>query len=144
MGDSTAPRAISLIAIAENEIPAVFPDACTIQAETSKPVTRGKRTDLRGVPFVTIDGSDARDFDDAVYAEADTDAKNKGGYRILVAIADVAHYVRPGDALDNEARKRGNSVYFPDRVVPMLPEALPTDSAHSAQTRIARVSRLKW
>ena len=124
LGDSTAPRAISLIAIAENEIPAVFPDACSIQAETSKPVTRGKRTDLRGVPFVTIDGSDARDFDDAVYAEADTDAKNKGGYRILVAIADVAHYVRPGDALDNEARKRGNSVYFPDRVVPMLPEAL--------------------
>ena len=124
LGDSNAPRAISLIAIAEHEIPAIFPDACTVQAETSRPVRRGKRTDLRGVPFVTIDGSDARDFDDAVYAEADTDAKNKGGYRILVAIADVAHYVRPGDALDNEARNRGNSVYFPDRVVPMLPEAL--------------------
>ena len=107
--DSNAPRAISLIAIAEHEIPAIFPDACTVQAETSRPVRRGKRTDLRGVPFVTIDGSDARDFDDAVYAEADTDAKNKGGYRILVAIADVAHYVRPGDALDNEARNRGNS-----------------------------------
>lgn len=124
LGDANAPRAVSLIAIAENEIPAVFPDACTVQAETSKPVTLGKRTDLRNIPLVTIDGSDARDFDDAVYAEADTDPKNKGGYRIIVAIADVAHYVRPGDALDNEARKRGNSVYFPDRVVPMLPEAL--------------------
>lgn len=124
LGDANAPRAVSLIAIAEHEIPTVFPDACISQAETAKPVTLGKRTDLRAVPLVTIDGSDARDFDDAVYAEADSDPKNKGGYRILVAIADVAHYVRPGDPLDNEARKRGNSVYFPDRVVPMLPEAL--------------------
>jgi ribonuclease R len=102
----------------------VFPDACEAQANAAKPVTLGKRTDLRDLPLVTIDGSDARDFDDAVFAEADGDAKNPGGYRILVAIADVAHYVRPGDALDTEARKRGNSVYFPDRVVPMLPEAL--------------------
>ena len=124
LGDANAPRAVSLIAIAEHEIPTVFPDACISQAETAKPVTLGKRIDLRDVPLVTIDGSDARDFDDAVFAEADTDPKNQGGYRILVAIADVAHYVRPGDALDTEARKRGNSVYFPDRVVPMLPEAL--------------------
>ncbi|WP_292887693.1 ribonuclease R [Nisaea sp.] len=124
LGDASAPRAVSLIAIAEHEIPSVFPDACEAQANAAKPVTLGKRTDLRDLPLMTIDGSDARDFDDAVFAEADGDAKNPGGYRILVAIADVAHYVRPGDALDTEARKRGNSVYFPDRVVPMLPEAL--------------------
>ncbi len=74
--------------------------------------------------MVTIDGADARDFDDAVHAEPDDDPKNPGGWRLLVAIADVAHYVRPGDALDREALKRGNSTYFPDRVVPMLPQAL--------------------
>ncbi len=82
------------------------------------------RTDLRAVPLVTIDGADARDFDDAVFAEPDPDPGNPGGYRLLVAIADVSHYVRAGSALDREARLRGNSVYFPDRVVPMLPEAL--------------------
>ncbi len=80
--------------------------------------------DLRGLDLVTIDGSDARDFDDAVWAESDPDAANPGGWHIVVAIADVAHYVLPGSALDREARERGNSVYFPDRVVPMLPEAL--------------------
>ncbi|UUX50924.1 ribonuclease R [Nisaea acidiphila] len=124
LGDAGAPRAVSLIAIAEHEIPSVFPEACIGQAEAAKPVTLGKRTDLRKIPLVTIDGSDARDFDDAVHAVADEDPKNPGGFRILVAIADVAHYVRPGDTLDIEAHRRGNSVYFPDRVVPMLPEAL--------------------
>jgi ribonuclease R len=82
------------------------------------------RTDLRDLPLVTIDGADARDFDDAVYAEPDTDPANPGGWHMAVAIADVAHYVRPGDALDAEARRRANSVYFPDRVLPMLPAAL--------------------
>lgn len=118
------PRSFSRIAIHEQEIPDVFPEAAEALAEKAKPVALGKRTDLRAIPLVTIDGIDARDFDDAVFAEADDDPANPGGYRLLVAIADVAHYVRPGDALDREALKRGNSVYFPDRVVPMLPEAL--------------------
>jgi len=118
------PRSFSRIAIHEQDIPDVFPDAAETQAEKARPVSLGKRTDLRGLPLVTIDGIDARDFDDAVFAEADDDPANPGGFRLLVAIADVAHYVRPGDALDREALKRGNSVYFPDRVVPMLPEAL--------------------
>ena len=118
------PRSFSRIAIHEQDIPDVFPEAAEALAEKAKPVSLGKRTDLRAIPLVTIDGIDARDFDDAVFAEADEDPANPGGYRLLVAIADVAHYVRPGDALDREALKRGNSVYFPDRVVPMLPEAL--------------------
>src|SRR5262249_51529160 len=81
------------------------------------------RTDLRTIPLVTIDGADARDFDDAVFAEPDPDPANAGGWHLVVAIADVSWYVRPGDALDTEAKKRGNSVYFPERVVPMMPEA---------------------
>jgi len=118
------PRSFSRIAIQEHDIPDVFPEAVVELAERATPVTLGKREDLRGVPLVTIDGEDARDFDDAVFAEPDPDPANPGGFRLLVAIADVGHYVRPGDALDREALKRGNSVYFPDRVVPMLPEAL--------------------
>jgi ribonuclease R len=90
-------------------------------------VPLGSRADLRGVPLVTIDGADARDFDDAVFAEADTDPANPEGWHLIVAIADVAHYVHPGDALDQAANQRGNSVYFPDRVVPMLPEQLSND-----------------
>ncbi|MEQ9334990.1 ribonuclease R [Thalassobaculum sp.] len=118
------PRSFSRIAIQEHDIPDVFPREAEDQAERARPVTLGKREDLRDIPLVTIDGEDARDFDDAVFATADDDPGNPGGFRLLVAIADVAHYVRPGDALDREALKRGNSVYFPDRVVPMLPEAL--------------------
>lgn len=118
------PRSFSRIAIHEQEIPDTFPDEAVALAERAKPVALGKRVDLRAIPLVTIDGIDARDFDDAVFAEADDDPANAGGFRLIVAIADVAHYVRPGDALDKEALKRGNSVYFPDQVVPMLPEAL--------------------
>lgn len=118
------PRAFSRIAIHEHDIPDLFPDAVVDRAEKAKPVTLGKREDLRPIPLVTIDGIDARDFDDAVHAVPDEDAANPDGWKILVAIADVAHYVQPGDPLDREAFKRGNSVYFPDRVVPMLPEAL--------------------
>ncbi|MDF1791149.1 MAG: ribonuclease R [Thalassobaculaceae bacterium] len=118
------PRSFSRIAIHEQDIPDVFPDAAIALAEQAKPVKLGTRTDLRAIPLVTIDGIDARDFDDAVFAEIDEDQANPGGFRLLVAIADVAHYVRPGDPLDREALKRGNSVYFPDQVVPMLPEAL--------------------
>jgi ribonuclease R len=122
-----SPRTISLIAIHENDIPTAFPAEAVAQAEAAKPVKLGTRTDLRKIPLVTIDGSDARDFDDAVWAEPDPDPENRGGWHILVAIADVSWYVRPGDALDRSAYERGNSVYFPDRVVPMLPEALSNE-----------------
>jgi ribonuclease R len=121
------PRSISLIAIHANDIPTVFDPAALALAATAKPVALGARADLRPIPLVTIDGADARDFDDAVFAEPDDDPANLGGWHLIVAIADVAHYVRPGDALDQAAHQRGNSVYFPDRVVPMLPEALSND-----------------
>jgi ribonuclease R len=94
------------------------------EAAAASPPTPDGRADLRHLALVTIDGSDARDFDDAVWAEPDPDPENRGGWRLVIAIADVAHYVAPGNALDHEAKRRGNSVYFPDRVVPMLPEAL--------------------
>jgi ribonuclease R len=119
LGDA---RAISLIAIHTHEIPQAFPEAAVAEAEQAHTVDLGSRTDLRDVKLITIDGADARDFDDAVFAEPDAD--QAGGFRLLVAIADVAHYVQPGSALDRAAETRGNSVYFPDRVVPMLPEAL--------------------
>jgi len=124
LGKTGEARSVSLISIAAHGIPVDFPPAAIAQAEAAGPTTLGERTDLRQIPLVTIDGEDARDFDDAVHAEADTDPKNPGGWKLLVAIADVAHYVRTGDALDKSARERGNSVYFPDRVVPMLPEEL--------------------
>jgi len=117
MGDA---RSISLIAIHTHDIPQAFPDAAVTEAQKARAVRLGSRTDLRDVKLITIDGADARDFDDAVFAESDP----QGGFRLIVAIADVAHYVKPGSALDGAARQRGNSAYFPDRVVPMLPEAL--------------------
>jgi ribonuclease R len=117
-------RSISLISIHEHDIPTEFPREALDLAKAAAPVALGERTDLRDVPLVTIDPEDARDHDDAVWAAPDDHPDNPGGFRLLVAIADVAHYVRPGDALDREAEKRGNSVYFPDRVVPMLPEAI--------------------
>ncbi|WP_417781868.1 ribonuclease R [Terasakiella pusilla] len=124
LGDSNQPKAVSLVCIHAHDIPNEFPAAAVEQAENAKAVPLGKRVDLREVPLVTIDGADARDYDDAVFAEPDTDPKNEGGWHIIVAIADVAHYVRTNDELDRSAYERGNSVYFPDRVVPMLPEAL--------------------
>ena len=124
IGDLDGPHAISLIAIHANFIPNQFSDDALAQARTTEPATLGTRSDLRALPLITIDGAGARDFDDAVWAEADPDPANPCGWHILVAIADVAHYVPQGSALDHEARERGNSVYFPDRVVPMLPEAL--------------------
>ena len=127
LGRSTDPGAISLMAIASFDIPTEFPAAAIAEAEAAAPVGPAGRTDLRDLPLVTIDGSDARDFDDAVWAEPDPDPANPGGWHLVVAIADVAWYVRPGSALDHEAERRGNSVYFPDRVVPMLPEALSND-----------------
>jgi ribonuclease R len=119
LGSITDARSVSLIAIATHGIPMDFPDAAVKEAEKAKAAPLGKRTDLRAVPLITIDGADARDFDDAVFAEPASH-----GYRLIVAIADVAHYVKPGSALDKSAKERGNSCYFPDRVVPMLPEAL--------------------
>jgi ribonuclease R len=124
LGSSEDPRAISLMTAHTFALPASFPPEAQAQAEQAKRVELGKRLDLRDLPLVTIDGADARDFDDAVWAAPDDAADNPGGWQIVVAIADVAHYVHPGDALDREARRRGNSVYFPDRVLPMLPEAL--------------------
>ena len=115
---------VSLIAIHDNDIPTEFSKETLEQAAAAGPAQLGKREDLRDLALVTIDGADARDFDDAVFAQADSDSKNKGGWRLSVAIADVSWYVRPGDALDRDAYLRGNSVYFPDRVVPMLPEEL--------------------
>ncbi|WP_132952194.1 ribonuclease R [Rhodovulum bhavnagarense] len=127
LGDPTAPRAVSLIAIHQHGIPDAFPDAVIAEADRAKPAGLGEREDLRHLPLVTIDPADARDRDDAVLAIHDDDPKNKGGFVLWVAIADVAHYVTPGSALDREARKRGNSTYFPDRVVPMLPDRLSGD-----------------
>ncbi|MCH2548343.1 MAG: ribonuclease R [Alphaproteobacteria bacterium] len=120
IGRMENPRSASLIAIQNQDIPMEFsPEAIRIAETASAPTLTKGREDLRDVNFVTIDGADARDFDDAVWAEPHGD-----GWHLMVAIADVAHYVRFGTALDNEAFLRGNSVYFPDRVVPMLPEAL--------------------
>ncbi|MDG1281836.1 MAG: ribonuclease R [Pseudorhodobacter sp.] len=127
LGDPTGPRAVSLIAIHQHGIPDQFPDKVIAEADAADPAPMGKREDLRALPLVTIDPVDARDRDDAVLAQPDTDPANPGGFIVWVAIADVAHYVRPGSALDREARKRGNSSYFPDRVVPMLPDILSGD-----------------
>lgn len=119
------------IAVRKFDVPHLFSQAALDQADQIAPVVQPSdfigRVDLRDVPFVTIDGEDARDFDDAVFCEPvnlGTEARKRPGWRLLVAIADVSHYVRPGDALDDDALERGTSVYFPRRVIPMLPEAL--------------------
>ncbi|HSJ77570.1 MAG TPA: ribonuclease R [Erythrobacter sp.] len=125
IGDPLAPRSFSLIAIAKHGIPNVFPEETLEEAPLAAKLklSEKSREDLRHLPIVAIDPADARDHDDAIWAEPD----GQGGFNALVAIADVSFYVRPGSALDREARKRGNSVYFPDRVVPMLPEILSAD-----------------
>ena len=127
LGDPSAPRAVSLIAIHQHGIPDSFPDDVIAEADAMKPAGLSGRTDMRDMPLITIDPIDARDRDDACLAYPDDDPKNEGGHVIWVAIADVSHYVTPGSALDQEARKRGNSSYFPDRVVPMLPDRLSGD-----------------
>ncbi|WP_408078255.1 ribonuclease R [Sphingomonas plantiphila] len=128
LGDPFAPRSFSLIAIHKHEIPHIFSEELLAEAErvAKQPLGDG-REDLTDLPIVAIDPADARDHDDSVWATPDDDPKNKGGWKAVVAIADVSFYVRPGSLLDREARKRGNSVYFPDRVVPMLPEILSAD-----------------
>lgn len=119
LGRMSEPKTISLIAVHAHGIPDHFPNAVIDEAERAKAADLEGRLDLRHVPLVTIDPPDARDHDDAVWAAPDDDPQNKGGYKAIVAIADVAFYVRPNSALDREAVKRGNSVYFPDRVVPI-------------------------
>jgi len=144
LGDPSAPKAVSLIAIHQHGIPDDFPDDVMAQADAAKPEGLKGREDLRDLPLITIDPSDARDHDDACYAHADEDPKNEGGHVVWVAIADVAAYVTPGSALDREARKRGNSTYFPDRVVPMLPDRLSGDlcSLHEGVPRACIAVRM--
>lgn len=127
LGSLTSEKAVSMIAIHAHEIPHIFPAEVLADADAVKPATVDGREDWRDVPLITIDPADAKDHDDAVFAEADTDEKNPGGVIATVAIADVSEYVRPGTPLDREALRRGNSVYFPDRVVPMLPERISND-----------------
>ncbi len=140
LGDPTAPRAVSLIAIHQHGIPDHFPDEVVAAADAARPAPLGNRVDLRDKPFVTIDPADARDRDDACLVET-----TESGFTIWVAIADVAHYVTPGSALDREARKRGNSSYFPDRVVPMLPDTLSGDlcSLHEHVDRAVLVAEMQ-
>ncbi|MEJ2036445.1 MAG: RNB domain-containing ribonuclease, partial [Maritimibacter sp.] len=144
LGDPSGPRAVSLIAIHQHGIPDDFPDAVIEEADKMKPAGLKGREDLRHLPLVTIDPADARDHDDAVWAHPDDNPKNPGGFVLWVAIADVAHYVTPGSALDREARKRGNSSYFPDRVVPMLPDRLSGDlcSLHEGVPRACIAARM--
>ena len=145
LGDPSGARAVSLIAIHQHGIPDQFPDPVIAEADKAAPVGLQGREDLRDLPLVTIDPIDARDRDDAVYAMADDQPGNPGGHIIWVAIADVAHYVTPGSALDREARRRGNSSYFPDRVVPMLPDILSGDlcSLHEHVDRACLAVRMR-
>jgi ribonuclease R len=149
LGSLTSEKAVSMIAIHAHDIPHIFPPDVLAEAEA---LTRSRgegsyeREDWRELPLVTIDPADAKDHDDAVFAEPDTDGKNLGGVIVTVAIADVAAYVRPGTPLDREALKRGNSVYFPDRVVPMLPERISNDlcSLREGENRPAMAVRMTF
>ncbi|MEM8750114.1 MAG: ribonuclease R [Pseudomonadota bacterium] len=127
IGDLNSEKAISLIALHQHDIPREFPAAVMAEAEKAGPADMHKREDWRDVPLITIDPADAKDHDDAIFAEADPEPSNAGGVIVSVAIADVSWYVRPGSAMDEEAFSRGNSVYFPDRVVPMLPERISNE-----------------
>lgn len=146
LGDPFAPRSFSLIAIHQFDIPDTFAEAALDEAVRVARQPLGEdREDLTHLPIVAIDPADARDHDDAVWAAPDDDPANDGGWQAIVAIADVSFYVRPGSALDREARSRGNSVYFPDRVVPMLPEILSADvcSLKHGEDRAALVCHLQ-
>jgi ribonuclease R len=142
LGDPFAPRAFSLIAIHKHGIPDRFSEETVAEAHKVARTALGTdREDLRHLPIVAIDPADARDHDDAVWAAPN----DEGGYDAIVAIADVSFYVRPGSHLDREAKTRGNSVYFPDRVVPMLPEELSADmcSLKEGQDRAALACHMK-
>jgi ribonuclease R len=127
LGSLATEKAMSLIALHAHGIPTSFRPETIAEAERARPATMAGREDWRSIPLLTIDPPDAKDHDDAVFATPDPDPANRGGHIIHVAIADVAAYVRPGTPLDREALDRGNSVYFPDRVVPMLPERISND-----------------
>ena len=144
LGSVESEKALSMIAIISHDIPYVFPERVLEEADEAKPATMDNREDWRDLPFVTIDPEDAKDHDDAVCAEMDTSEDNKGGAIVTVAIADVGYYVRPDSALDKEALKRGNSVYFPDRVVPMLPEHISNNlcSLREGEDRPAMAVRM--
>src|SRR3954452_15842940 len=141
LGDPFAPRSFSLIAIHKHGLRHEFAQAAIDEAHRMSTLPLGEREDLSHLPIVAIDPEDARDHDDAIWAEAD----GEGGWNAVVAIADVSFYVRPGSQLDREARARGNSVYFPDRVVPMLPEELSADicSLKEGEDRAAMACHLK-
>ena len=146
LGSLTSEKAVSMIAIHAHDIPHIFPPDVLAETQALKPVAIEGREDWRDLPLITIDPADAKDHDDAVFAAPDTDEKNPGGVIVTVAIADVAAYVRPGSALDREAVKRGNSVYFPDRVVPMLPERISNDlcSLREGEDRPAMAVRMTF
>lgn len=141
LGDPLSGRTVSQIAIHKFDIPNIFPESVEQEAldVLKLPIIDDAREDLRDLPIVAIDPRDARDYDDALWAQPDDDPANKGGFQAIIAIADVSHYVRPGSAIDREALKRGNSVYFPDLVVPMLPHSLSSDkcSLKSGEDRAA-------
>ena len=146
IGSIASEKAVSLIAIHAHEIPHIFPESVLKEAEEAKPAPMKGREDWRKIPFITIDPYDAKDYDDAVFAQPDSDENNPDGVVVTVAIADVAYYVRPGSALDQEALRRGNSVYFPDRVVPMLPERISNDlgSLRENEARPAMAVRMRF
>ena len=145
LGDPFAPRSFSLIAIHKHGLRHEFRQEAIDEAHRVAKQPLGEREDLTHLPIVAIDPADARDHDDAIWAAPDDDEDNKGGWKAIVAIADVSYYVRPGSELDREARARGNSVYFPDRVVPMLPEDLSADicSLKEGKVRAAMACHLK-
>ncbi|MDJ0929880.1 ribonuclease R [Breoghania sp.] len=144
IGSMKPEKAISMIALHEYGIRHVFPQAVLDEAERAKPVKPKGREDWRTLPLVTIDPPDAKDHDDAIYAEPDRDEANPDGWIVTVAIADVAAYVLPGSAMDREAHLRGNSVYFPDRVISMLPERISNDlcSLREGEDRPAMAVRM--
>jgi ribonuclease R len=145
LGDPFAPRSFSLIAIHKHGLAHEFRKEAIDEAHRVAGQPLGEREDLTHLPIVAIDPADARDHDDAIWAAPDDEEDNKGGWKAIVAIADVSYYVRPGSELDREARRRGNSVYFPDRVVPMLPEELSADicSLKEGQVRAAMACHMK-
>ena len=145
LGSVTNEKAVSLIALRAHDIPDVFRAEAIEESEHAKPATLHGREDWRDLPLVTIDPPDAKDHDDAVHATPDTAEDNPDGYILTVAIADVAHYVKPRSPLDRDALERGNSVYFPDRVVPMLPERISNDlcSLRALEDRPALAVRMR-